>query len=163
MHAHKQHQAAKEHGCSFASVVHGYASDGHSMSETARILGYASEAAFRRMCSRNGFTQWFRPHGQTNGCKRARITRRGVDTPAMREARAKRSYDTIEYQGVHDTIAGHSRRAGVNVRTAYKRLYRRPGDYDYAFASGSHVQPPDQSNHEWSKQWKTTKTQQPRP
>ena len=148
--AHKQQAIARESGKSFQSVVKDYADQGHSIHGTAVMLDY-SQAAFRRLCIRHGWCEWFAKQQDSVLAKEARKSRRGSDTSALKAAREKRGYPTVTYQGITDNYAAHARRLGISVSTLYKRKDRRPGDLEYIFAVRSHVRPPDNSNHKWRK------------
>ena len=144
-----QKKVAQEAGVSFETVVKRYAAAGHSINETATLLGYASPASFRRMCIRYGWVDIFKRGQDTIGARRSHECRIGIDTPALAEARARRKYKTIRYQGIDDTVAGHCRRLGLSYSTVKNRQYRRPGEWDYIFSAHSHVTPPDNSVHHW--------------
>jgi hypothetical protein len=148
---HKQQQIAKEAGKSFISVVKDYAKAGHSITETGVLLGY-SHSAFRRMCQRHGWDDWFCRGEDSLGAKRSRESRIGRDTEGLKRARELVKYDTVIVNGVADTYAGHARRVGLSTSTVYKRKARKPDDLSYIFSTGSHVRPPDSNRgHVWRK------------
>ena len=144
-----QQQVAKESGKSFQSVVKDYADQGYGMTETATLLGYKSHSAFIRLCDRHGWRDWFKYGEATNGAKEGRKRRRGIDTPALKAARDKIKYPTVEYKGVHDTMAGHCRRLGVSYRTAKHRQERRPDDMAYILSTRFHSTTPNNTGHMW--------------
>mgnify|MGYP001120848885 CR=1 FL=1 len=137
MSGYRQMELAQEAGCSFEQLVRRYAEAGHSISETAHLLEY-TRSAFFRLCDRHGWRGWFRHGTDSVGAQRGRHLRAGVDTPALRAARARRGYPTVEYRGVRDTWAGHARRLGIPAKTMYRRKYARPGDLEYIFYTGRH-------------------------
>lgn len=66
-----------------------------------------------------------------HGIDRAQMTRICRQFPNIkwidgRHNRAK-SYRTIRYNGIEDTISGHAKRCGVNKYTAFSRLERGKG------------------------------------
>jgi len=144
-----QKQVAREAGMSFERVVKRYADAGHSMTETALLLGYSSRAAFLRLCRRHGYADWFNYGQDTIGAQQGRAGRRGQDTDALQRARQRVQYPTVEYQGIHDTYAGHARRLGLALKTVRNRSYRRPHDLDYIFSVRSHTRPPRNDSHPW--------------
>lgn len=137
-----QHQVAKEAGTSFQNVVKFYAEQGHSIAETAYLLGYSSQSAFNRLCHRHGWRDWFRPTTETVGFKRSIQERRGRCTEAMLKAAAMataaRAIPKYEYQGVSDTLTGHAKRLGLDLQRVYSRWQRRRGDLSYALYEGRH-------------------------
>ena len=137
-----QHQVAKEAGTSFRNVVRFYAEEGHSIAETALLLGYSSQSAFNRLCHRHGWHEWFRPLTETLGFKRSIEQRKGKSTPAMVEAARKateaRNVPRYEYDGVTDTLTGHAKRLGLPLRRVYSRWQKHRGDLDYALFVGVH-------------------------
>lgn len=151
-----QSAVAREAGKSFETVVRDYARLGHSMTETALLLGYAHHKAFIKLCERHGWTGWFRRGDDTVGGQRARESRRGSCSPAQRKAahsalKKNPHYQPFEYRGVMDTWAGHSKRIGISVHTVRQRKRRRPGDMDYIFSLRSHSMLPSTKNHFWRK------------
>lgn len=146
--AHKQREIARESGMSFERVVKGYAEEGYSMSRTAYLLDY-NRSSFIRLCDRHGWREWFVSGQECKGAVEARQSRRGKDTPALAKARGKRSYETVQHDGINDTYAGHARRLGLSVRTVYNRARRRPGDFEYIFSCNNHVTSPCNKNHHW--------------
>lgn len=151
-----QREIAKEYGMSFESVVRLYARNGHSMTDTARIIGM-SVAHFIKICRRNAWDDMFVSGQKSVARKQADRDRQGVCTPAQlanaERMRKAREYKKITYQGVEDTIAGHCRRIGCSYRNAISRLHRHPGDYDYAFSklTGRRVRY-DTARHIWRQQ-----------
>jgi len=150
-----QREIAKEHGMSFESVVRMYARDGHSINDTAGILG-RNPGSFRKLCQRQGWVGLFRVGQDSVAARQAFVDKRGRCTPgleaAMEAARAANpTYHSIEWGGTTDTVAGHCRRLGLSISTVRKRLDRRPGDYAYAFADKKHYVKPETSKHRWRK------------
>jgi hypothetical protein len=149
-----QREIAKEHGMSFLAVVRLYAEAGHSIHDTACILG-RDPGSFRRLCQRQGWEGLFKRGQDSLASKQARADRRGVCTDGLRAAckaasDANPTYHSIEWGGVTDTLTGHCSRMGLAVSTVRKRLVRRPGDYAYAFSQRSHVKPPTSTHgHTW--------------
>ena len=139
----KQRAIADEFGLPFWEVVKGFADDGLSVKATADVLEY-SHTAFRRLVERHDKKHWFKVGHNSLVPQQERAERRGKCSPALREAlrlasAANPNYIRIEYRGVTDTLAGHSRRLGLSRRTVYKRNKRRPGDWAYVFAGGKHI------------------------
>lgn len=148
-----QLEIAKEHGMSFIAVVRSYAEAGHSIYDTAQILG-RSTCAFRRLCQRQGWVDWFPKNQDSIAAKQAKERRRGTESEASKAVRAKANAvlferHAFEYRGALDTKAGHARRHGIPYRTVCSRLHARPGDYDHAFSRRSHVKPPGTHGHRW--------------
>ena len=140
-------EVEQEFGLPFWEVVQGFADDGYSATATAELLGYAGPTSFLRLLGRHGKRELFRKGQDTAFALDARASRVGKCSEAMRAACRRASaanpcYRRIEWQGVTDTIAGHARRLGINPRTAYKRSYRRPGDWEYIFATTYRYTPP---------------------
>jgi hypothetical protein len=148
-----QREIAKEHGMSFPAVVRLYAEAGHSMTDTAKILERNPEA-FRRLCQRQGWESLFKRGQDSIGAQQARVERRGVCTDGIRSA-CKAASDAnpgchwVTWGGVTDTITGHARRLQIPIGTVRNRQRRRPGDWDYVFATKSHVRPPGTQGHHW--------------
>ncbi len=155
-----QSRIAKEAGKSFESVVKDYANLGHSIHETAILLGYSDHVCFFRLCDRHGWRDWFKKGEETIGAKRAREKRRGMSTPGTRRAARiallkNPNYRPFEYQGVIDTWTGHAKRQGVPIATVRKRKKRRPGDLDYIFSKRSHHKPrPMGKDHPWQRYYR---------
>lgn len=152
-----QQQIAKEHGMSFESVVKLYASHGHSMTDTAGIIGL-SVPHFIKICRRNGWDELFVRGQQSVARQQADKDRQGKCTDkqrahAERMRGARKDYATICYQGIDDTIAGHCRRLSLHYPTIKSRLSRHPGDYDYAFSKPGQIRrtykPKDESRLKW--------------
>jgi hypothetical protein len=148
-----QREIAKEHGMSFPAVVRLYAEAGHSIHDTAGILG-RDPGSFRRLCQRQGWEGLFKRGEDSVASKQARADRRGVCTDGLRSAckaasDANPTYVWVTFGGVTDTITGHCRRLGVSVGTARNRLARRPGDYSYAFSRANYVTQPKNTKHRW--------------
>ena len=140
-------EVEEEFGLPFWDVVTGFADDGYSATATAGILGYAAPGPFLRLLDRHGMRDAFNQGQDTLIAQEARQSRRGVCSDAARDAcrrasAANPTYKRIRMHGVTDTLAGHARRLGINARTAYKRSYRRPGDWDYIFATSYRYTPP---------------------
>lgn len=138
-----QHQVAKEAGTSFRNVVRFYADQGHSIAETALMLGYGSQSAFNRLCHRHGWVEWFRAPTETIGFKRAKEARKGLSTPALVAAASRateaRNVPRYDYNGVTDTLTGHAKRLNLPIRRVYSRWQRHKGDLDYALFEGTHA------------------------
>ena len=116
-----------EYGLQFWDVVAGYAEDGHSITATAKILGYTHEHSLRRMHEKNRPDIKFAEGQSSLWAKDAREQRKGICTPAqaallVRIREANPRYVWVEHDGIRDTIAGHSRRAGKQKNTIYKRI-----------------------------------------
>lgn len=120
-----------EYGQPFADIVKGYADEGESMSATGIILGY-SDQAFRELVRREGWVGWFRPGTQSNGRKnhpgapmdhiRAMGRKGGLASAKYAHERNRRH--RVLHNGTLDTLLGHARRQGINVKTVYARRLR---------------------------------------
>ncbi len=120
-----------EYNQPFADIVKGYADEGESMSATGIILGY-SDQAFRELVRREGWVGWFKPGPQSNGRKahpgapmdhiRAMGRKGGLASAKYAHERNRRH--RVMFDGTLDTLLGHARRQGVNVKTVYARRLR---------------------------------------
>lgn len=140
-------EVEQEYSLPFWEVVKGFADDGYSATATAGILGYSNPTPFIRLLYRHNRRELFNRGQSTVIALEARESRRGKCSKAMHAALRKASavnpgYKQIRWKGVTDTIAGHAERLGINRRTAYKRSYRRPGDWEYILAPGYRYVPP---------------------
>ena len=141
----RQAAIAQEFNLPFWEVVKGFADDGRTMNNTARIIEY-SVPAFYRLVQRYGREHWFAKGKAGLRFKEAARERRGKCSPALLAAalnagKHNPTYHRIEYQGVTDTMVGHCRRLGLSLHTARNRNSRRPGDWQYVFAKGRHYVP----------------------
>lgn len=157
-----QSKVAREAGKSFELVVRDYANLGHSMTETAALLGYSSHKSFVQLCDRHGWREWFLTGDDTIGGKRARAERRGMSTPGTRRATRiallqNPMYQPFEYQGVVDTWTGHAKRLGISVHTVRSRKRVKPEDLDYIFSKRLHTKQPSTKNHIWRKYYAESK------
>lgn len=153
MHKSKRMLAVEaEYDLPFWDVVQGYAQDGYSVTATAALLDYASASAFSRLITRHGKGGLF-PNGHTSllaveARKHKQVTAR-LRAALTKASSANPCYVRVEYRGQHGTLADHSRRLGIPVKTVYNRHQRRPGEWDYIFSKRSHVHTPNNTNHPW--------------
>lgn len=144
-----QREIAREYGMSFISVVKMFADHGHSMTETAQIIE-RDATAFRRLCTRHGWNEWFSTGRDCIAVKTYNESRKGVCTDKLRKICMKMvesnpRYIRIERDGITDTLTGHARRLGISVTTMRSRRAVRPTDYDYILSTMSHRKPPPDS------------------
>lgn len=141
----RQAAIAQEFDLPFWEVVKGFADEGRTIYDTARILEY-SHPAFSRLVKRHGLDHWFAKGKAGVRFSESARERRGQCSPALLSAvlnagKHNPTYYQIKYQGATDTMAGHCRRLGLSLHTARNRNTRRPGDWDYVFAKGRHYVP----------------------
>lgn len=115
----------------FDEIVKGYADAGESMSATGVILGY-SDQAFRELVRREGWVDWFKPGAQSNGTKahpgvpmsqlKAMGRKGGLASAKYAHERNRRHH--VLFNGTLDTLVGHAKREGVNIKTVYARRLR---------------------------------------
>lgn len=145
----KQAQIAKEAGTSFESVVMEYARRGYCRGATAVALGISAPAMYS-ICKTYGWTDRFVKRQDCVTIKQMYRERKGVDYPALKAARNKIVYKTVEYKGYRDTLKGHAKRLGIPLGTVRLRTRKRPGDLDYIFYPGIHrPKRRDTSQHPW--------------
>lgn len=122
-----------EYGEPFWDVVRGYASQGCSRSETARLLGYSDPAAFLKLLLRHPeiAIDWPSPfHCESHRAVQELAATPGTALNASRRAGGRQSYMVrsevrwITLDGIRAPVTHHMRRLGspVTLRSVTRRL-----------------------------------------
>ena len=111
-----------KHGKPFWDVVKQFASDGESINNTARLLGYAHPNPLHKLVRKKGVTRWFRAPTHTNSYLNAKVPGNRNRKKASRGIQAL--VRSFALEGRYDSLAGHCRRRGLNRKTVGARLFR---------------------------------------
>lgn len=122
-----------EYGMSFWSVVKGFADDNESIRSTASIIGY-SRNGLLELIKRHKMRHLFKGTGHQSNTSRAYYDRvKTSKTMSEKELIASRSnlkkaqrlrknQVAFVFNGISDSMRGHSLRCGIPIGTSYQRL-----------------------------------------